>query len=95
MNEDGSFEYTPNADFAGSDTFTYYVNDGSEEKVEGTVTVTVQEKAAPAPTPSPGPSQNNSSGGGGSMSFPLLLLLVVGCLSLWRKQREFINSGGH
>src|SRR4029434_10904861 len=36
LNSDGSFSYTPNADFNGADTFTYNVSDGtltSEESV--------------------------------------------------------------
>jgi len=40
--EDGTIDYTPNADFAGTDTFTYTVFDlGSFTEAEGTVTVTV------------------------------------------------------
>ena len=38
--EDGSFTYTPNADFFGTDTFTYNVNDGNTQD-EATVTITV------------------------------------------------------
>jgi VCBS repeat-containing protein len=40
LNADGSFSYTPNADFNGSDTFTYSVSDGALTS-EGTVTITV------------------------------------------------------
>ncbi|NDW21980.1 Ig-like domain-containing protein, partial [Alteromonas hispanica] len=35
--------YTPNADFTGTDTFTYKVNDGSEDSVTATVTITVSD----------------------------------------------------
>jgi Bacterial Ig domain len=38
---DGSFRYTPNAGFTGSDTFTYQVTDGSLYSNFATVTVTV------------------------------------------------------
>lgn len=38
--EDGSFEYTPEADFTGSDSFTYTVSDGELTDV-GTVNITV------------------------------------------------------
>ena len=39
-NEDGTVTYTPDADFNGSDSFTYTVSDGSDTDV-GTVDVTV------------------------------------------------------
>ena len=42
-NADGSFTYTPNADFIGTDTFTYVANDGTTDSVEATVTIDVQE----------------------------------------------------
>ena len=41
LNADGSFDYTPNANFNGDDTFTYVANDGTEDSLEATVTVTV------------------------------------------------------
>jgi hypothetical protein len=42
LNADGSFDYTPDADFNGSDSFTYVANDGSVNSViTATVTLTV------------------------------------------------------
>ena len=41
LNADGSFTYTPNADFSGDDSFTYTVSDGNGGSDEGVVTVTV------------------------------------------------------
>jgi VCBS repeat-containing protein len=41
LNEDGSFTYTPNANFNGTDTFTYKANDGHEDSSAATVTITV------------------------------------------------------
>ncbi len=38
---DGSFVYTPNLNFHGTDTFTYVVNDGRHESEPATVTITV------------------------------------------------------
>ena len=38
---DGSFEYSPNADFSGEDSFEYRVFDGAGGEAVGTVTVTV------------------------------------------------------
>ncbi|MFC1610846.1 Ig-like domain-containing protein, partial [Myxococcota bacterium] len=42
LNADGSFTYMPDGDFAGTDTFTYYANDGTADSATAaTVTITV------------------------------------------------------
>jgi VCBS repeat-containing protein len=41
QNTDGSYTYTPNADFNGVDSFTYTVNDGELDSNPATVTITV------------------------------------------------------
>ncbi len=41
LNTDGSFSYTPAADFNGSDSFTYMANDGTADSNIATVTLTV------------------------------------------------------
>lgn len=41
LNDDGSFSYTPNSDFNGTDSFTYKANDGYVDSGEATVTITV------------------------------------------------------
>jgi len=41
LNQNGSFVYTPDADFFGNDTFTYYANDGTENSNLATVTINV------------------------------------------------------
>jgi len=42
LNGDGSFSYTPNADWSGTDTFTYNANDGTANSASpATVTITV------------------------------------------------------
>ena len=41
LNADGSFTYSPDADFEGTDTFTYLANDGSADSNTATVTITV------------------------------------------------------
>jgi CSLREA domain-containing protein len=41
LNGDGSFSYTPNADYCGPDTFTYTANDGIDDSNVATVTLTV------------------------------------------------------
>ena len=41
VNTDGSFTYTPHANFIGTDTFTYTVNDGNGGQSTATATLTV------------------------------------------------------
>ena len=41
LNEDGSFDYTPNANFNGVDTFDYTLSDGNGGTATATVTITV------------------------------------------------------
>jgi large repetitive protein len=41
LNADGSFSYTPNANFSGSDSFTYTAGDGSLSGSETTVALTI------------------------------------------------------
>ncbi|MCM2371762.1 LamG-like jellyroll fold domain-containing protein, partial [Aporhodopirellula aestuarii] len=41
INADGSFSYTPDTDFSGTDTFTYRTNDGTQDSNVATVTITV------------------------------------------------------
>ncbi len=41
LNDDGSFDYTPAADYHGTDTFTYEVNDGTGDSAAATVTIHV------------------------------------------------------
>jgi len=41
LDPNGSFVYTPNAGFSGTDTFTYRANDGTADSNTATVTITV------------------------------------------------------
>ena len=41
LNADGSFQYVPQADWNGSDSFTYRVNDGELDSALATVTMTI------------------------------------------------------
>ncbi|HET7089767.1 MAG TPA: Ig-like domain-containing protein [Anaerolineae bacterium] len=41
LNADGSFTYTPNANFNGGDSFTYKANDGFDDSSVATVSITV------------------------------------------------------
>ena len=53
LNTDGSFLYTPDNDFNGSDSFTYKVNDGIADSNIATVTITVN-SINDAPVADPG-----------------------------------------
>lgn len=48
LNQDGSFTYSPNGGFGGTDTFTYRANDGSENSNTATVTIEVRTNAPTA-----------------------------------------------
>jgi VCBS repeat-containing protein len=50
LNPNGSFTYTPDAGFFGTDTFTYKADDGKGESAPATVTITVT-KAGEQPGP--------------------------------------------
>ncbi|HND53969.1 MAG TPA: Ig-like domain-containing protein, partial [Pirellulaceae bacterium] len=41
LNSNGSFTYSPVTGFSGTDSFTYFANDGQNSSVPGTVTLTV------------------------------------------------------
>ncbi|GAA5117363.1 hypothetical protein GCM10023339_28080 [Alloalcanivorax gelatiniphagus] len=45
--EDGSFTYTPDAGFAGEDSFTYRADDGISTSAATTVTLTVEDEVEP------------------------------------------------
>jgi VCBS repeat-containing protein len=47
FNANGTFSYTPDDDFNGTDSFTYIVNDGLANSAEATVTFTVTPKEDP------------------------------------------------
>ncbi len=46
VNADGTYTYTPNANYYGSDSFTFIVNDGTGGTDEGTVNITVERAVA-------------------------------------------------
>ncbi len=47
LDSDGSFDYTPDADYYGTDTFTYVASDGTNSSAATTVTITVNNLADP------------------------------------------------
>jgi VCBS repeat-containing protein len=63
LDASGSYTYTPNTGYVGTDTFTYQANDGTTDSNIATVSILVTEP--PSPPPSPPPSGGGASGGGG------------------------------
>ena len=56
LNGDGSFTYTPDDGFSGTDTFSYEAWDGSLSSASTLVTIDVQPVGAPPPPPPPPPA---------------------------------------
>jgi len=50
LNPDGSFAYTPDAGFTGTDTFVYTASDGNGGTAIATVTITVTKPLVGPPT---------------------------------------------
>ena len=63
LNADGSFTYTPAANYNGSDAFTYHATDGTLPSATATVAITVNSVNDP-PSFTAGPDQTASSCGG-------------------------------
>jgi len=63
LNSNGSFTYTPAADFNGSDSFTYQANDGLANSNTATVTITVN-PVNDAPSFTMGPDETASVSAG-------------------------------
>jgi Ca2+-binding RTX toxin-like protein len=98
FNADGSFSYTPTANYFGNDTFTYRLVDGAESTPPATVTIAVQsanddglvalddayELTVESPTtiPSPGVLANDSDIDGGTLQAVLVSPPAVGTLDL-------------
>ena len=61
LKADGSFTYTPNADFVGTDSFTYKASDGNAESNVATVAIEIYENE-PIETQAETPWQDNESG---------------------------------
>ncbi|MEO0933394.1 MAG: Ig-like domain-containing protein, partial [Cyanobacteria bacterium J06641_2] len=57
LSEDGSFSYTPNDGFSGTDTFTYLVNDGEIFSEPATVEIVVDPASEPEPPTTEPPTE--------------------------------------
>ncbi|MGH8272991.1 MAG: Ig-like domain-containing protein [Gammaproteobacteria bacterium] len=79
----GSYTYTPNDAYIGSDSFTFKANDGQADSNVATISITV--KAAPPPPPPPSPS---GSGGGSTGPFGLGLLALLGLFAAVRRRHR-------
>jgi uncharacterized repeat protein (TIGR01451 family) len=84
----GAFTYTPHAEASGTDSFTFKVNDGTEDSNIATVTVTIQ----PAPNPVPDDGNSNSGGGGGGAFSPLVLLLGLAAVARRRTWQPDVSN---
>src|SRR5918994_183346 len=72
LNSDGSFTYTPNANFSGSDSFTYKANDGSADSGVATVSISVTAaNDAPAVSVAQGGSCGSASDMRGTINLAL------------------------
>ena len=63
LSPDGSFTYIPLPNFAGTDSFTYYANDGTSDSNVASVTITVQEVVSDTTPPTTTLSLVGSQGG--------------------------------
>ena len=73
IHQDGSFHYQPNLDFVGTDTFTYWANDGVLNGRLATVTITVNAPSVQTVAwvgHSVSPLTGNPGSGGGLAIFP-------------------------
>jgi VCBS repeat-containing protein len=97
LNANGSFSYTPAADFAGSDTFTYRASDGSAQSNPATVTITVNpvsdgpvatndaystNEDTPLTVPAPGVLDNDTDPDGNPLTAALVTGPAHGALTL-------------
>ncbi|HEX9696363.1 MAG TPA: cadherin-like domain-containing protein, partial [Actinomycetota bacterium] len=97
LNADGSFTYTPAANFNGSDSFTYVANDGTEDSNVATVSLTVNavndapvavadayatDEDVALNVPAPGVLANDSDAEGDSLTAALVSGPANGTLTL-------------
>jgi hypothetical protein len=87
LNADGSFNYTPNSGFSGSDSFTYVARDSSvADSNEATVTITVNAIGGGATVGSHSIETGIITGKGKSATFTLQSVFVQGDEVIFRIQ---------
>lgn len=73
VKEDGSIDYTPNAQFSGEDSFTYTVREASGTEAEETTVSIVVNDTIPDPQPQPQPEEEKKSSSGSLAWFAILV----------------------
>ena len=71
LNADGSFTYTPNADFLGSDSFTYRASDGTASSEVATVSITVNAESVSADVGAGGTTSTDDEADGATPADPV------------------------
>ncbi|WP_102794912.1 Ig-like domain-containing protein [Bowmanella denitrificans] len=69
LNVNGSYSYTPDTGYSGTDKFTYQVSDSNGNTAQSEVQIRVEKASTPPP------ASTNSSGGGGAVPWIWLALL--------------------
>src|SRR5262245_27845040 len=94
LSPDGSFTYTPNANFFGSDSFTYKASDGALDSNVTTVSLTVNDVAEPAPPSKVLPSVDSSASLDYFIRFEGQDWMRLEGFSLGLSQTGSLSSGG-
>ncbi|WP_109509787.1 LamG-like jellyroll fold domain-containing protein [Nocardioides speluncae] len=92
LGADGSFSYTPDAGFSGTDTFTYKASDGTAESPPVTVTITVEAAPEPTPTTLSGTAPSFRYGERGKVSVSIRPTTATGKVEV-RKGTKLLASG--
>lgn len=84
INEDGTIDYTPNAQFSGEDSFTYTVREASGTSAEETTVSIVVNDTIADPQPVT-PTEPESNGSSGSLAW---LTLLVAPFAFMRRRKQ-------
>ena len=89
LNSDGSFSYTPTANWIGSDDFTYKANDGSiDSNIRETVTIAVDPVND---APDPNRRKRQQPDGSGGLRFHFFGVRWRHLQPRWRRRQEWAN----
>jgi hypothetical protein len=98
FNSDGSFTYTPNASFSGTDSFTYRASDGTLTSAPATVTITVNPSSGTSTTiwsPSTVPGTADANDNGSVELGVKFRANVAGSITGIRFYKGALNTGTH